>query len=289
MFNAGLDLYDERNYPYSEVAWTNKVTPDFVVNDDGIIQDQYKDWYNMWCVYYSVSMHDNFLNLKDWVEERSKGSELCDESETWSPTQWDYLINWPKLIKRKGLIKWYAQVKSLEDAYTALADGNQISTWSNKINWRLTRTWDYYAQGNSWAWHAFTIIGYNRTNEYKEKEGRRIPPMCFIVKDSSNWFNAWYFYIKIEEFNSILYNTKLTFINNTDLIDNYKKRVMEQIKLDSAKLFFLLWLTNWERPQENITREEVMAMNYRVIEKIVSWEITKDSLEKAKEELKRLS
>ena len=282
IYNAALDNFDERNYPYSEIVWNNKAVPDFIVNDDGIIQDQYKEWYNMWCVYYSVSMHDNFLNIQDWINESIKWSELCEESTTWSRVEWDYIINWPKLLKDKDLIKWYAQIDSLDSAFSALADNKQISTWTNMISWAKTRTWDYYAQGNSWAGHAFTIIWYNRTNDYIEYNWRRIPPMCFIVKDSSHWFNAWYFYIKIEDFDRLLYRTRLTFINNTDLIDNYKKMVLKDITNESAKLAFLLGIWNGKDGKQSITREDTATMVFRSIN------INEEDVSKAKEELQRL-
>jgi hypothetical protein len=40
---------------------------------------------------------------------------------------------------------------------------------------------------------------------------------------------------------------------------------MEAIKLESAKAFVKRGHTNWERPQENITREEMWAVLERVL------------------------
>ncbi len=290
--NAALDLQDERLYKYKDIAWNININelPIFKLNDyKWIIQDQYKDWYNMGCVYYSVSMHDNYLNFRDWINELTKWYELCNISSTRSNKNWDLIINWPKLMKELNYIKWYFGISSVNEALHILSQWENISTGSNLINWNKTRTGDYYAQWDSWPGHAFTINWFNRWDDYIEIDWRRIPPKCLTIRDSSYQFNNWYFYLRLEDFDKLLYSTKVYFTNDTTLIDNYKRMILKDLKLDSAKLAFLLWLTNWERPNDNITREESMALSYRIVEGITNGTITKDSIEKAKKELARLS
>ena len=58
--------------------------------------------------------------------------------------------------------------------------------------------------------------------------------------------------------------------------------------LEEAKVFFLLWLTNWERPQDKITREESFALNMRVIDSIISWKITPEKIAQARQQAKTM-
>lgn len=284
--DGASDFIDERNYQYSEIAGTT-ILPDFILNDDWEIQDQYKAGYPMWCVYFSTSMNDNQLNQSDWISDRSKGWDLCDKSDTRSSTQWDLIINWPKLAKELKLIDWYFQLKNVSETMASLVNGLNIHCGSNTINWSETNKSPYIANISSGSWHCFHIIGYNKWNEVEYK-WRKIPKDVFICKDSSFMFDNWFFYIRIEDFEKALFFTKLNFINNKEIILQYKKTIMDKMTLDSAKLFFLLWLTDGTNPQGNITREQAMAMNYRILEALVEWKITKENIEKAKEELKNI-
>ena len=282
--NAAIDLIDERNYQYSEIAGTT-ILPDFILNDDWEIQDQYNAGYNMGCVYFATSMNDNQLNQSDWISERSKWWELCDKSKTRSKQTWDFIINGPKLAKELKLIDWYFQLKNVSETMASLVNGLNIHCWSNTINWRETNKAPYIANISSGSWHCFHIIGYNKGKESSYK-WRKIPKDVFICKDSSFMFDNWFFYIRIEDFEKSLYRTKFNFINNKDIILQYKKTIMDKMTLDSAKLFFLLGLTDGTNPQASITREEAMAMNYRILEALVEWKITKETIDKAKEELR---
>lgn len=291
IYDAALDSFDERNYNYWVLLWNINIDslPEFVLNFDWDIQNQYTTWYPMWCVYYSNSMHDNYLNFRDWIKERSFWWDLCDKSTTRSPKTWDYLINWVKLLLRLKYIKWYFQISTLEETLATLAEWNCISTWSNRIDfWKTESLKDKYAIGNKWPGHAFHIIWYNRTAEYIDEWNHRIPPYCLIVKDSSNWFNNWFFYIRFSDFDNLLFYTKVFFTNNKDLITNYKKMVLKNIKNESAKLAFLLWIWNWLDWDKEVSREDSSTMAFRVLDWILSWNITKEKIEKAREELKDL-
>lgn len=286
--NWAKDYVDERNYSYSEirVGWTK--LKDFVVNDSWEFQNQYAEWYPMGCVYYSSSEHDNYLNKRDKIDTRTKGSELCDISTTWSPIDWDYTINWAKLLKELSHIKWFFAVKTVDEALEILSNWNNIHVGSNSISYSKTKKAPYIAVLTGWPWHCFHIIGYNNTDSVIAYSNHIIPPKCFIIKDSSNGFDNWFFYIRIVDFYNALFPTKLFFTNDTTLIDNYKKKMLQAMNLDSAKLMFLLGLTNWERPVDKISREEALALNFRVMKSILEGSVTLEDITSAEEELKRL-
>jgi hypothetical protein len=270
IFNACYDIPDERDYQASEILWNNNIK-DFVLNDDWEIQNQYTAWYPMGCVFFSTSMHDNWLNFRDNFNERSKWWYLCDYALSkwlWDENEWAYLSSWSIIAKDLWLIDWYMTCNSYKDMIKSLWEWFCIHTWSNKINWgELRKTSDFIAKEWVWEWHAFHCIGYNFTWEIKQVKNKTIPWGVFIFKDSSNWFDKWFFYIKIEDVENILFRTKHIFTNKI-LIDNYKKKIMENIKLESAKRAFENWIWNWLEPNKPITREEAASMIQRALDKI---------------------
>lgn len=263
---GALDCIDERNYSYSEIAWNDVEIKDFVLLDDWVIQDQNKAWYTMWCVYFASSMNDNYCNKRDWIQDRSLWWELCEMSSTRSATLWDFLINWPKLLKKLDLIEWYFQINSIDEAKIALSNSQPIHCWTNKIDWWLTRQ-DNIAVIWSWVWHAFHIIWFNATWNEKIDALHKIPNNCFICKNSGTWYDNWFFYLKFEDFENLFY-TKIIFENKLDNILLYKKKIMANLKLDSAKKCFELGIWSWENPNSAVTREECAAMVYRMYEKL---------------------
>lgn len=270
--NACLPREDERDYRLWLDIDISKL-PKSTINDDWIIQDQDEAGYPMWCVHFSSSMNDNHANWRDWISKRSKWKDWCEASPTFSPTNWDYINAWPLTMKNLAHIKWFFNIQSLAETMYWSSKWYIIHCWSNTINWWDTRRNNWVAVINKWSWHAFQIIWYDE--DY------------VLCKNSYKAFP--YFKIRKEDFDRALYPNKYVFENDTTILDNHKKNIMKDLKLDSAKLAFLLGLTNWERPNENITREEVMAMSFRVLEKFINWDVTKESIDKAREELKRLS
>ena len=268
---GAIDCIDERNYSYSEIAWNTETNiADYVLLDNWVIQDQYKSWYSMWCVYFASSMHDNYINARDEDKTRTTWWELCELSSTRNAKTWDYLINWPKLLKKLWHIEWYFQVETLEEIKKALNENKPIHVWSNRIDWTATRNstdniaviWQTVT-----IWHAFHIIWYNQTWKVRIDTPYTIPNNCLICKNSSTNYDHWLFYIRFEDFDK-LFRTKNVFENSLDPILSYKKRIMKNINLESAKKLYELWAWNWERPTEHITREECAAMVYRMYEKI---------------------
>ncbi len=263
ILNWATDCIDERDYIY-EVAWWIEIK-DYIVNDNWIIQDQSKAGYNMWCVYFSSSMHDNYLNNRDKIEDRTTWWSLCDESSTRSSDSGDVIINWPKLLQTKDLIKWFFKILDLNWILENLSNWNCIHTGSNQINRKETyNSKDKISIMNWWSWHCFYIIWYNNSGSNKTSNDLTIPDKTFICKNSYNYFS--FFLVKFEDIDKLF--NKYYFENNIQIILDYKQKIMDNIKLDSSKRAFELGLWNgldWEKP---VSREECSAMLYRLYEKL---------------------
>lgn len=273
MYNWAFDEVDERLYNYDEMCWNDNDLNDlksFIILDNKDIQDQFKDWYNYWCVFYSSSQNDNYCNERDWIKDKTKWSELCEiaeQKDMWDRKSWALLINWPKLLKELWYIKGYAWCNSIELIKIALNKNEPIHCWSNKINWAKTKiSKDKIAVIDKWYWHCFHIIGYNDWDTVIYWS-RIIPSCVFICKDNSNNYDNWFFYLRYENFNA-LFTNKVVFINDIKVLDTYKKRIMEKITIEEAKKAFEEKLWNWERPQEQITREECATIVMRALNKI---------------------
>lgn len=273
--DSAKDYIDERNYTYNEFAWCRAgAIKDFVCLDDWEIQSQNEAWYPMWCVYFASSMHDNYCNFRDSIADRSTWWQLCDASDTRNPNEWDYIINWPKLLKKLELIEWYFQVW-FGDLKEVLSKWMPVHVWSNTIDWSKT-LWNInppFSQNKNIAviWsgsgHAFHIIWYNDTWEKKMVWSHEVPADVYICKNSNwNW-DGWWFYIKQEDIENALYWSKFVFTNKLSDIDKYKQQIREWINIESAKDFYDRWYTNWERPNDPITRQEVWALLERILVK----------------------
>lgn len=267
--DAAVDSFDERNFNYSEVAGqTYRIQKRFHILDDGIIQDQYSEGYPMWCVHYWSSMHDNYINARDSGDKRSSWAENCDWAEKigmFDPVKWTYIINWPKYLKHIWLIAWYSQVTTSNEAADSLDNMKPIDVWTNKINFTKTNSSPFIALWDSGPWHKFHIIWYNNSWESVTYKERIIPDGVFIAKDSSFSFDNGFFYIKIVDYEKLLYPTRLNFVN-VDELAQYMANIIKKINLDSAVKAYELKIWNGERPKDTVTREECAAMIMRSIE-----------------------
>lgn len=267
---GAIDCIDERNYSYSEIAWSETEIADYVLLDNWVVQDQNKAWYYMWCVYFASSMHDNYINARDKDKTRTTWWELCELSSTRNAKTWDYLINWPKLLKKLNHIEWYFQINTLEYIKQALNENKPIHTWTNRIDWNATRNSNdkiaVFGEKTT-IWHAFHIIWYNQSWKVKIDTPYTVPNNCLICKNSISWYDNYLFYIRFEDVEN-LYYTRIVFENKLEPILLYKKKIMANLKLDSAKKCFEMWIWSWENPNSAVTREECAAMVYRMYEKL---------------------
>jgi len=259
--NWALDKSDERDYKYSDVfEWVV-----WAILPTWKIIDLWTDYQNQsleeitkyMCVFYNTAHWTNILNIIEWSEVFSKWKDLWLEAiDKWllNPKSWAYIVNWPKLLKSKGLIKWYTLIHTLEEIKHSIAQNKPVSTWSNKINWRAWLKAPYILSEWPSYWHAFLIIWYDDDKE------------LLTIKNSYwKWkFDNWKNYLKYSDI-WLLFNSKYSLIDSEDPILTYKKKIMDWINLEEAKKMFELWYWNWERPTESMSREEVMTVLSRVM------------------------
>jgi len=74
-------------------------------------------------------------------------------------------------------------------------------------------------------------------------------------------------YLKYEDIN-LLFSSKYSLIDKEDEVISYKKRIMENITIPSAKDAFEAGIWNGLNPQMPATRQETAAMIQRAIEKL---------------------
>lgn len=279
---------DERDYDWDMLWITIWDLPDVIINNDEIIQDQDEAGYPYWCVHFGSSMSDNHANWQDNNPVRSTWAELADKSPTFHPQVWDYISAWPKALKQLWHIEGYFTVKGLENILLKLSEGHVLFTWSNTINWK--QTYINYFTVVIWSsyGHAFQIIGYNNSNKPVQVADFPIkaPPQTLICKNS--YKRTPYFFIKFEDIDRAMYVSKYFFENDKDPILKYKKDIMKNLNMKSAKLAFLLNLWNGKDPSKSITREESATMLWRMIEKLMNWEITPQKIKDIEKELKDL-
>jgi hypothetical protein len=119
-----------------------------------------------------------------------------------------------------------------------------IYTGTNKCNWKATsKSWVFVKKLNAW-WHCFFIVGYDDN--------------WFIAVNSfwNDWWDNWYFNIPFDNYNDLFSKNVIMDQDDTWIIKNlnYEREYKEAIEL---------WITNWTRPNDTVTRKECAVMAYR--------------------------
>jgi hypothetical protein len=205
------------------------------------------------CTCFWLSHITTEQNYLDWHQKTVLWEMLREEAlKRWAKDWKGWTLQWwLKLVKDKWLISWYTKVWSLEDIKKALNKKQLIYTGSNKISRSWTKKNNNIAVLNGTAWHCFTIIWY-------DDEKKR-----FIAKNSywSVKYDWWYFYIPYKYRNDLFTKYAITDMSNEDIIK------AEKIKADkeSIQKVIDLWLINWKRMDENLTREEMSIIIGRLL------------------------
>ena len=261
--NWAYDSVDELCYSFAEVCgWNNIELP------NKKIIDRLDDYQNQWleeltsymCVAFSSAHWVNIENSIEWSTSFLYGKDLWNKMvELWRLRikSWASISDWPKTIKDLWFISWYVIINTLDEIKKSIALNRPVITWSENINRSKVKEHNIAVEWHSY-WHAFCIIWYDDVNEQ-------------LVVKNSYWnkvYDNWKFYINYEDFN-LLFHSKFSLIDKEDeSILNYKKKLMENITIDSAKKALENKIWNWERPSDIVTREECAAMVQRLYDKI---------------------
>lgn len=256
VWNFALDSKDNRDYTIGEILWSTTEIPPYKLIWDIEIQDQKKDWWTYWCVFYSSSSISNTMNYITWSNVKISWSKLCEIAvKEWllDKNSGAYIVSWPKLLLKLWYIEWYWLNETIYDIKKSICNNMPVLTWSKSISWNETIKNDNIAvKWNSYG-HAFFICGYDDNKWY------------FICENSywENKYEKWYFYLKYTDFN-LLFNSKYSMIDKKDLITDYQQKILDWISLEWAKRMFLEKKWNWKDPKKPMSREEVMEVLSRM-------------------------
>jgi len=258
---GAFDKTDERDYVYEDIflLWGTLPSMKIIDREDDYQNQSLEDITKYMCVFYNTTHWINILNKIEWSKTFQDGKALWLEAiDKWllDPKNWAYIVNWPKLLKQKGLIKWYALIHTLDEIRHSIDNNRPVSTWSNKIDWRAWLKIPYILSEWPSYWHAFLIIWYDDASQ------------LLVIKNSYwDWkFDNGKNYLKYSDI-WLLFNSKYSLIDQEDPIITYKQKIMAWINIEKAKEAFELWLWNWENPTKPMSREEVMTVLLRIMEK----------------------
>lgn len=264
------DVPDERNYRYKVMFGIQNEYPRKYIMDKWDYQNQgFENITRYMCVYYSTAHGNNEQNIIEkstvrisakqfWLKAHEQG--LLDlEAGT-------LLQNWPEFAKTLKYISGYSWVKELEEIKDSLVNNRPIVVGTNRASWKSTKRTPFILKKWKSYWHAFVIIGYDDNYEWG----------CLICKNSywEKWGDNGNFYIKYSDYRKILFYSKFSLIDEIDPILDYKKKVMEKINIPMAKVGFELWIWNGLWATKPMTREEVVTVVLRTVEKIEKGEIS---------------
>jgi len=262
MKNACYDVPDERDYKHSDVCWTEYNLPKKAIIDD------IEDYQNQWaeevthyaCAFFSTVHWVNILNDIEWVWEWNVSwkdiSIIAIDKWLLKQNFWAAIQSWPKLLKTLKHIKGWDLCENIEDVKHSITIWRPVIIWSNLLDFNKT-----IIEAKPSYWHAILVIWYDDDKQQ------------LIIKESywKTSYDKWLQYLPYNLFDK-LFLSKYSLIDRENSILTYKKQIMNNIDLEWAKILFDKWIWNWLNPKDNMSRQEVMQVLYRVIEKLEKWE-----------------
>lgn len=268
-YNWALLATDERDYVVWNIEWLNI---DKLPNVKSVInsynQLEYSDiyWYCLCTLYAPIWMAaDNSWYKFSWTE-REQLCKLRTEESDFDPSAWWYLSIWNNVVRKYLKDKWvdliqYRISTKTDDFKTILNKWYRINIWLtiwetfiedmqdngilNKVSfWKATY---WHSTTIKKIWNNYIIDNYDWEFKFNKVE---ISDLQWLI---DNWVIYEWAYLQI--------------IDENNLKFKIKQKIMNDIKIESAKLFVAReWkYTNWERPQDNITREQMWAILERVL------------------------
>lgn len=253
--NACKDEVDARDYRFLEVFGVAEL-PTRVENNRSTIYDQSQKndpKTNYACTVYGWIHCVNEANCKEAEQWNVDYPPEINPSSLWGialkrgakiDSGWS-LQSATKLIRDLWHISWYTLCRSAGEVKQALANGQLVYTWSNRIDWKKSYLNNFIAVPWEWSGHAFTIFGYDDDKE------------LFICRNSY-WTSKWdsgYFYVKYDDYD--VFFSKYA----------YADKVNPEMKAYRSKLLreraFKEWLWNGMDGEKLLIRQDWASMAMR--------------------------
>ena len=265
--SACMDSPSSLDYSYKEVklwAITTTLPEEFVLTPPTIYNQMAQSDTHMACtrywMYHIVNAQNAELARKtDYklveVDPRTKWLKYLTVNPS-AQTQGATLQSAMDQAKKDRDISWYALCNWDLEMKDSLIHNNLLYTGS--ADW----DWQYVAQ----------------THTYRTKTGNVIGHCVCICGFCPQWWIAFNSLWPEDGLFIIPYSLTNTLFNRYSIFDskderyllNYKKRIMDNINIEDAKKALEAKIWNGERPTEPASREEVSAMIYRAIQKLMN-------------------
>lgn len=204
-----------------------------------------------WCSAYWLTYIYNWNQLmefgKEWIEfeqDDPRRKWLAFQSERGYPNAWASLQEMMTFFKNRWLIDWYVRARTVQECKNALNNWCWIYTGSNKCNWKLAGKEKKFVYDVNGAWHCFSIVDYwsgwlRAINSFWDKR-----------------WDWWYFDIPEDDYKHIF--------STYAIVDHDDKWKLDELKFNMEyQKAVELWITNWARPNDKMTRKEWAVMIYR--------------------------
>lgn len=154
------------------------------------------------------------------------------------------------------LISGWGRALTFDDALAGLARGNTIYTGSNKADWAKTAKENVFVPADSSYGHAFMFDGYETDEAGTFLWLRNSAGPTWGISGRAKLYRASWasLFTAYEVFDK----------SNADIISNYKKKMNEAV----VQALKEIGITNGERPNDNVTRNESWLMLGRVLQKL---------------------
>jgi len=257
LINSAIDRPSNLDYEYEAVFWwlfDAIEKKKFPINNLHIPNQWDKDITKMSCTRQSVANITNWNNiLAQWVQDFKLAENMWIRYLKENPQaqfNWASVQSWLKQAKNDWFISWYSAVRTIDDIKNAIDNWRYIATWSNNWDWTNVRTNHTYKLREDWRliWHAFCMIDY-----IDDRRGLK----CI----NSYWEENWEFEMSYDLVHTLYTRYAVSDKVDTEQILLFKEKIMEA-RLDVAKERGY-W--NWERPDDPITRKEVMYVLTKIL------------------------
>jgi hypothetical protein len=204
--------------------------------------------YGLWWVYNGNNVEEYWQKEIEFEQEDPKNKRFPFQAKRGRPNEGASLQNMMKFYIKRERIEWYLKVNTEDGMKNAIDNQFLIYSGTKYASWRKTWAEWKFVYYKNWGWHCFFIVWYDDigricVNSFGKKRGK-----------------DWYFTVPYADTKYLFTRYAIVDHDDTGVLKNmeYQKEILESIAL---------WLTDWTRPKEPASREEVWVIWLRVLKK----------------------